>query len=91
MADSSEQWYPVKDAPDYEISLRGGVRRADTKEPAVVSNGTIRLDLPTGGYTLVPISDLTELLLDSSTTVQLVDVVSKYPDVMPQVPFEEVP
>ncbi|QFG09367.1 hypothetical protein SEA_SLOOPYJOE_75 [Arthrobacter phage Sloopyjoe] len=67
MADSSEQWWVVKGAPDYEISLRGGIRRIDTKEPAVVTNGTVRLDLESGGYSLVPMSDLTELLLLSST------------------------
>lgn len=89
MADNSEQWFTVKDAPDYEISLRGGIRRIDTKEPAPVSNGTVRLELG-GAYTLIPLSDLTELLIDSSTEVQLIDVVSKYPDVMPDQPFEEV-
>ncbi|QFG12669.1 hypothetical protein PBI_MICHELLE_75 [Arthrobacter phage Michelle] len=57
----------MKGAPDYEISLRGGIRRIDTKEPAVVTNGTVRLDLESGGYSLVPMSDLTELLLLSST------------------------
>lgn len=87
MADNSEQWYTVKGAPVYEISLRGGVRRIDTKEPAVVTNGCVHLELE-HGYTLVPLSDLTELLLDSSTEVQLMDVVSKYPDIMPQQPFD---
>lgn len=67
MADSNEQWFTVKGAPDYEISLRGGVRRIDTKEPAVVTNGTIQLDLRGGGTSFVPVSDLTELLLLATT------------------------
>lgn len=67
MADSSEDWYTVKGAPDYEISLRGGVRRIDTKEPALVFDGSIRLELRQGGYSLVPLTDLTELLLLAST------------------------
>ncbi|QFG11786.1 hypothetical protein PBI_SALK_75 [Arthrobacter phage Salk] len=66
MADSSEQWWVVKSAPDYEISLRGGIRRIDTKEPAPEVNGSIRLEAG-GAYMLVPVSDLTELLLFSST------------------------
>lgn len=84
MADSSEKWYIVKGAPNYEISLRGGIRERFTKEPAVVTNGCVRLELE-HGYTLVPVSDLTELLLDSSTAVQLYDVVSKYPDILPEI------
>jgi hypothetical protein len=91
MADSSEAWYTVTDAPDYEISLRGGVRRIDTKEPAVVTNGCIRLDLRDGGYSLVPLSDLTELLLDASseraliTAVTAADIVAAHPDVLPDI------
>lgn len=67
MADSNEQWFTVKGAPDYEISLRGGVRRIDTKEPAPVFDGSIRLELRQGGYSLVPVSELTSLLLFAST------------------------
>lgn len=90
MADNSEQWYVVKGVPNYEISLRGGVRERFTKEPAVVTNGCVRLELDSGGVSLVPLSDLTQLLVDSASAVQLVDVVSKYPDLIPDQPFEEV-
>lgn len=85
MVDSNMRWFTVKSAPDYEISLRGGVRRVDTKEPVEAINGYLQLDTPDGGQTWIPVSDLTELLIDSSTEVQLIDVVSKYPDILPTI------